>query len=297
MRLSSLFFLMQEGFQNIRRNGLMSLAALGTVTVALTVLGGSLWTAYRVNEIAAQQPQKLNEVDVFLAAEVDRPTALAVQEKIRQQSNVRTVRLVTREEAWAEVQSGQALPDDVKLENPLPDAFRIEVADVSRMEALTQSLRDAALFPEINQVNASNEEMRMMLGFARVVKIIGGVVSIGLFIATLFIVHNTIRLTVFARRREIRIMQLVGATPGFIRAPLLLEGLFHGMVGACIAGGILILCAREVSRFVSQLRSPLINEVPSHLGPLDAVGGLIALGALIGLVGSHLAMRRFLKQI
>src|SRR5262249_8493124 len=157
---------------NIRRNGLMSLAALGTVTVALTVLGASLWTAYRVQEIASQQPQKLNEVDVFLNVGGEHDQALEVGERMKTLPDVRARSLVTKEEAWAEVQTGQPLPPDIQIENPLPNAFRVEAEDASRIDALTVALRNSVQFPEINSVNASNEEVRMMLGFARVVKII-----------------------------------------------------------------------------------------------------------------------------
>ena len=136
-----------------------------------------------------------------------------------------------------------------------------------------------------------------MLAVARLIKLIGGGVAAGLFIATLFIVQNTIRLTVFARRREIRIMQMVGATPNFIRLPLLLEGLFHGVVGAVIAGCIILFFGREVSQAVASIHSPLAGNLPSGIGPLDVIGGIIAIGAFVGLLGSHLSMRRFLKQI
>ena len=137
----------------------------------------------------------------------------------------------------------------------------------------------------------------MMLGLARLVRVIGGSAAIGLFVATLFIVYNTIRLTVYARRKEIRIMQLVGATPGFIRFPLLLEGVFHGVVGALIAGGIVLFCGHQVGRFIAQIHSPLFKDVPSQLGPIDMMAGLIAIGGFVGLVGSHLSIRRFLRQI
>jgi len=136
-----------------------------------------------------------------------------------------------------------------------------------------------------------------LLGFARVIKVLGSGMAIGLFIATLFIVQNTIRLTVYARRREIRIMQMVGATPGFIRLPLLLEGAFYGVTGGVIACGILAICAQEISRFVSDLHSPLVGDVPSQLSTPDVLVGLIGLGALVGVFGSYLAMRRFLRQI
>jgi len=297
MRLTSLLFLIQESFLNIRRNGLMSLAALGTVTVALTVLGASLWTAYRIHEIAQQQPQTFNEVDVFLRHEVEREQTLAVQKRLQALPDVKQARLVTKEQAWADLQLREpslteALPDD-----PLPDAFKIELKDAAHVDRLARTLRDKTQFKEIERVNEAGEEVRLMLGFARLVKVLGGCAALGLFIATLFIVQNTIRLTVFARRREIRIMQLVGATPGFIRFPLLLEGLFHGVVGALIAGGIVLFCGQEVSRFAAQMHSPLIGDVPSQIGPLEVVSGIIAIGAFIGLVGSHLSMRRFLKQV
>ena len=128
-------------------------------------------------------------------------------------------------------------------------------------------------------------------------KVIGGGAAIGLFIATLFIVHNTIRLTVFARRRELRIMQLVGATPNFNRLPLLLEGLFHGVVGGAIASGILLISGREVSRFVGQLHSPLLGDIPAYFAPYQVAIIVILLGGVISLFGSSLAIRRFLKQI
>jgi cell division transport system permease protein len=297
VRLNSLIFLLHEGFLNIRRNGLMSLAALGTVTVALTVLGASLWTAYRIHEIAAEQPQTFNEIDVFLKKEIDRDQALDVQERIRRLPEVQRVHLVSRERAWAEMQNREPTLTQVMPDNPLSDKFEVGAKQAAEVDRLARILRDSAQFAEVDQVNDASQEVRTMLGFARIVKVMGGCAAIGLFIATLFIVQNTIRLTVFARRREIRIMQLVGATPGFIRFPLMFEGVFHGIVGAAIAGGLVLLGGREVSRFVAQLHSPLIGEIPSHIGPIDMVSGLIAIGAFIGLVGSHLSMRRFLKQI
>lgn len=296
MNFGSLAFLIYEGCRNIRRNGLMSLAALGTITVALTILGASAWSAYCLHEIAARQPQRLNEVAVFLQVRTQRDQALAVAERLRNLPNVRTVTLVTKEQAWSETEAGQPALKDIALDNPLPDALRIETTDVRGMDALTHMLQDTRRFPDVNWVNASNSEVRSLLALARVIRILGATISLGLFAATLFIVYNTVRLTVFARRREIRIMQLVGATPRFIRFPLLMEGLFYGVAGGCIACGLLWLIAREISRFVQQLHSPLMADISIHLSPLEFASGLIAIGALIGLMGSFLAVRRFLRQ-
>lgn len=298
MRLiGGLLFLVQECFLNIRRNGLMSLAALGTVTVALTVLGASLWTAQRINEYVAYQPQKFNQVDVFLSADATREQSAALEKSIQQMPDVRRVTLITKEQAWAQLQSDEPTLTAAMDNNPLPDKLEIEAANANQVDAIARSLRDKAQYPVVAQVNDASQEIRMILGLARVIKVIGGGAALGLFAATLFIVQNTIRLTVFARRREIRTMQLVGATPGFIRFPLLLEGLFHGVVGAAIAAGIVLLCGREVSRFVMLWRSPLLTDVPSLLHPREVIVGLLIIGAFVGLVGSYLSARRFLRQI
>ncbi|HLV80176.1 MAG TPA: permease-like cell division protein FtsX, partial [Chthonomonadaceae bacterium] len=256
-----------------------------------------LWTAHRIHEIAARQPHKFNQIDVFLGTDVSRDQTLALRDRIERLPGVGAIHLVTREQAWARLQSDepnltQAMPD-----NPLPDKLEVRALDASEVEGIASALRRRRDFPDVAQVNDSSQEVRAMLGFARIIDVLGGGAAIGLFLATLFIVHNTIRLTVFARRREIRIMQLVGATAGFIRFPLLLEGVLYGIVGAGIAGGIVLLCGHEVSRFVAELHSPLIGDVPTRVGPREVLVSLVVLGSVLGLVGGHLSLRRFLKQV
>ncbi len=275
----------------------MSLAALGTVSIAMTVLGGSLWMANRVHEMALVQPQKFNEIDAFLGAEAGRPIAIALQRRLQTLPTVRRVTLITKEFAWAQLQAEEPKLTDSMPENPLMDKVEIEAADVGAVGVLAHTLRDRSQFPEIKQVNDANETARTYVEFARIVKIIGGAVCTGLFVATLFIVQNTIRLTVFARRREIRIMQLVGATAGFIRFPLLLEGLFHGVVGAVIASGLVLLGANRLVEMLNQIHSPLLPDVPTQLGPIQVLVGLMCIGSVVGLFGSYLSMRRFLKQV
>lgn len=297
MKFSTLLFLVFEALRGIWRNGLMSLAAVGTVTVALTILGASTLTAYSIHLLAEKQPERLGEVDAFLKTSATREEAMAVQTRIEQMSEVRRVVLVTREEAWLEIQQNQPIVKEAELTNPLPDSFRIEVAGALHMAPLLAQLGDRARFPEIDRINSSDAEVKSLLALARMVRILGAVVSLALFAATLFTVYNTARLTVYARRREIRIMQLVGATPGFIRFPLLLEGVLHGIAGAILACAILALLTAELTRFINTLHSPLFADVAIRIPPLEFAGGLIAIGAIIGALGSFLAMRRFLKQV
>lgn len=297
MNLNSIPFLIREAFLNIRRNGLMSLAALGTVTMALAVFGASVWSAYRLSEVARMQPQKFNSIDVFLPSTAERDTTLELQTRLSQMPLVSRVKIYPKEVAWAQFQSQEPEMTEALTENPLPDKLEVELKDAANVSELARRLRRKTDFPDIEKVIDPGEEVRTLIGFAGLIRVIGFSVALGLFAATLFIVQNTIRLTVFARRREIRVMQLVGATPGFIRMPLLLEGLFHGTVGGMIAAGVILLCGREVSKFVVSLKSPLIGDVPTLIGPAQVFFLLVAVGAFIGVTGSYLSMRRFLKQI
>jgi len=297
MIFGSLTFLIGEAGRNIRRNGLMSLAALGTVTIALTVLGGTLWTTFRMSEFARSQPEKFNRIDVFLPPKAERSKAQDLLEKLQNKPEVKEVTLVTREEAWKMMEESQPVLTSALDENPLMDKLEVELKEASQVSQFAQSLRDKGEYPNIDKVLDAGEEVRNLINLSRVIRVIGGGLAVGLFIATLFIIHNTIRLTVFARKKEILIMQMVGATPWFIRLPLLLEGLFHGLMGGVIAGGLMLFAGHLVSQFVTSVHSPLSGEVPSLLSPATVFDIIAVTGAFLGILGSHLAIRRFLRQL
>lgn len=297
MKLHSLLFLFGEAVRNIRRNGLMTLAALSTVTVSLTVLGGSLWTVFRLNEIAQSQPAKFNRIDLFLPPSAPRSDAEELKAKLEKLPNVKEVTLVTKEQAWKQIESREPVLTQALETNPLPDKLELEIEDPTQVATLAANLRDKRAYAQIDQVVDAGEEVRTLINFARIVKLIGGSLALGLFIATLFIIHNTIRLTVFARRREIRIMQMVGATPHYIRLPLLLEGLFHGTAGGLLSAFLMLFFGQRVSQFAMSTRSPLVGNVPSALSSYHLILLMIVLGAVLGGVASYFAIRRFVRQV
>src|SRR5262249_48214934 len=118
-----------------------------------------------------------------------------------------------------------------------------------------------------------------------------------LFLGTAFVIQNALRLTVIARRREIRVMQLVGATPGFIRFPMVLEGIFYGAVGSLIASGLVLFVANQISTYSERIVSPLASMMPRAAGPSIVILLMVGAGAVIGWSGSLLSVRRFLKRI
>ena len=300
MRFSSLEFLVGEAARNIRRNGMMSLAALATVAISMAVLGGSLLTIFRLHQFAEAQPKQF-EMDVFLKVDVGRDRTEDVRNRIQQMPGVQRAALFSREQAHAEFldkdrREGTEIGSEVPVEE-FPDRLDVSLIDPRKTKAVAAAIRDKARFPEVAQVNAAEEEIDTLVSAQQTVRSVGGVVALLLILATALVIQNTIRLTVLARRREIRTMQLVGATPAFIRFPLVLEGIFYGAVGALVAGAVVIYSASKVSEFVSgKVLSPLTQNLPPAPGAELVLLVLICIGAVIGWLGSVLSIRRFLKR-
>ena len=295
MKINSLGFLLHEGWLNIRRHLWMSVAALATVAVTLMVLGGTTWTAYRIHEIVAQEPEQFNVIDVFMKPGATRADTLAAKAGISANPLVRSVTLTTKEQAWADLGNTEPTLTRSLQANPLMDRLQVEARSSDKVAELAHWLRTQKQYPQIMHVNDAEYEVRVLMGFAAIVRNIGMFIALALAAATLLIVYNTIRLTVYSRRREIQIMKLVGATSWFIRCPLIFEGLFHGICGSIVASVALVVAAAQVSRFTATLHSPLIGQAPALVGPLQVFGFLGLTGALVGLAGSILAIHRFVR--
>ena len=302
MRFSTLAFQFEEAGKNIRRNGLMSLAALSIVLLAMTVLGGGLYGIYRLHQFARSQPQQL-EMAVFLENATEKDRAEEVRRQIAVMPGVEYAHLYSKEQAWAEYAGEGAGADQKALQeamggqNPLEDRIDLKLKDARDTGWIAGALRSKGQFPDIHAVRDAHEVVDKLLGFERLVRNIGGAAAMVLFLVTAVVIQNTIRLTVFARRKEIRIMQLVGATSGFIRMPMILEGIFYGVVGTATAAGLVLLTASQISAYAGSLVSPLTQNLPQAIAPIIFLGMLTALGAAVGWMGSMLSLRRFLKRI
>ncbi len=301
MSLSTVSFVFDEAAKNVRRNGLMSLAALTTVAISMAVLGGALFSLYRLHQFIQLQPRQL-EVQVYLKTSVSRGGAMRAKRRIQALPGVASISVYTKEKAFADLeqrdkQEGGHITAGLEGANPFPDRLDVQMTDPRLTPQTVARIKDGEKFPEVEQVRDARDTLDMLLAIQGMVRNIGSVVAILLFLATAFVIQNTIRLTVFARRREIRIMQLVGATPSFIRTPLVLEGIFYGITGSLAASGVVLFVVYEVSQYAGRYVSPLTTNMPPPVG-YDVVTGVpVVLGALIGWAGSVLSIRRFLKRI
>jgi len=284
-------FIIRETGLQLRRERLIAIATISTVAVLLLVLGSlvlfylnlRLWTGRVANEV---------EIRAYFGKEVSRADAQEVVKGIGAWSEVRSVRFVPKEEALQWLRERLASSSALRgIGNPLPDAVRVQVRGPDLVPRVAKRL---ASVKGIKDVVQSAGFVRWVVKARRIISWSGAIISGLVAIAGMFIIHNTIRLALHARWREIYIMQLVGAARLLVAAPFLLEGMIHGLLGAAIACCLLIP-AHMYLRALSARAAPFLLLLPDRALLTFGLGLLLA-GALLGFTGSLVSLRRFLTR-
>lgn len=280
-----------EAVAGIRRNGLMSAAAVTTVMVVLLTIGASILVGANLTHIAGSLEADV-QIVAFLA-DSQPPEAVAVlRRRAAEVPGVATVRFVPRDEALGRLRrslGNGAVPANLDA-NPLPDSLEIRVSDAQRSAAVAEALRGLA---GIDEVTYGAQVVDRLLALTRGVRVLTAVAGVLLGAVAIIVVVNTIHLTVIARRQEIEIMGLVGATRWFIRWPFLIEGMLQGILAAgvsavLLAGGYAVASTRLLTSL------PFLPMLPArHLVGMLA-GTLLLIGVGVGTAGSAIAVRRFL---
>jgi cell division transport system permease protein len=286
-------FFFGEVRRNFTRNLLMQFTAIGTVAVMVLLLGTFLFTRDTVGKIGDDVLKKI-EISVFLNDKTTSAQALALATRLRADAHVSSVVYVPRAEGLRQMRERLRGQIDTSLltTNPLPDALRVRVSSPERVRGVAAKI---AKLPEVAHVEYAQDAVQKLLRLSDVLGRIGlGIVALLVFTAAI-IISNTIRLTVFARRREIAIMQLVGASSTYIRLPFICEGLLDGVLGAALALALL-----QVARL--QLLPKLfvaLPFLPVHAAAIDQgrfAFELLGVGAAVGIVASWLSVGRYLRS-
>lgn len=286
----------RETISNVRRNKLMSLLAVSTVTIGLFVLGG-FYLAWGCLQNAVDTQTKKLDIVAFLEPRISAKRRKEIYQGARI-PQVAALELVSNDQAlkeWEQELGGLSLEDFKKSsENPFGDELHLKLKnpeDIFKVRKYLASLKG------VNSVRAPAEEnaVKVLLSINKFIRGAGFVVFILLGMGILLIIYNAIRLTIFARRREINIMELVGATPAFIRVPFLMEGLIYGLIGAVAAAVMLVLSFGALTR-VDMPFMPLF--LPAHPAALlwKCLLWTFAAGLMFGLVGSWLSLSRSLNR-
>jgi cell division transport system permease protein len=294
-------FFLGESYRALRRNAAPSMAAV--VTIAVTVLlVGVLVPVLDASGSKTEEVRDQLELKVFLFSDSTQGEINTLQNQIEAIRHVDGVEYVSPAEALKLLEAkleDKSLLDQLNS-NPLPPAFNVRLDDPDNLESVQSALSppDASGKPQpisaaIDEINAGGEQTDAIRSVTGAVKILLLGIAILLGIASLFLVGNTIRLSIYARRREIEVMQLVGATNWFIRWPFVIEGIVVGLVGAGIAVGIMLVAKAIIVDPLSDDLALIDNLNTIAFGPLIAslVVGAMALAAL----GSGVTLRRFLR--
>ena len=292
MNLRSIEFLLEEAFNGIRRNGLMAFASISTIALSLGVLGSFVLAAKSANNFAAAQIGRF-EIAVFLKEGKTMREAESVAEKLRIMTGVGDVTILDRDKEWLNFKSSNPEIEAAGLpRNVLPYTLNVKVSDPERLPAISSKVR---LMSGVRKVQDGGETRGRVMALAKVIKAISVLGVLVLLVTSAFIISNAIRLTLYARRREIRIMQLVGATNEFIRIPLVIEGVVFGTGGAIVAWALLHTGSSYLSH-VAQKVTPMLSQFSSGLSASGLAAWLIILGMGIGAAGSFVSIRRFLRD-
>lgn len=304
MAPSNIGYSLREAFSHFFRNWTTSFGAVITIFLSLFIIGlfivGSALVTSAIGTI-----EDTVTINVFISDDATDDEVQAFQEKLESWQNVQSVNFKSKEDALEEYRNMSSSADSTIAaldgENPLPRSYEVVMEDSSQVEDMANRIKEDADFQAMadnGDVDESVQYSQEMVG--RLFQVTGYIriacimlVALLTFIAFIFI-NNTIRLSITARRREIAIMRLVGASNGFIRGPFVTEGVLQALLGALLSIGVLELVRNFLMPRVMNMVSWWQFEIPLEVY-LMTYGALILVGLVIGLFGSAIAMRRYLK--
>ncbi|KMT21107.1 permease-like cell division protein FtsX [Clostridium cylindrosporum] len=292
IRTMKQFFL--DSFKGIVRNRIMSIASIGTVAATLFIFGAFMMMALNLNNMVKSVGDQI-EIKVYLNKGIKEEAAKAIEPIIKNIPHIKEIGYETKEQALEKMKSqlgDQAdLASGMEKNNPLPESYVVRVDRPENVKSVSSKL---SKIEGVNKVNDGKSTVDKILHINKVVKT-SSVILMGVFgVVALFLIANTIKLTVYARKKEIGIMKYIGATDWFIRWPFVMEGIILGLVGALISLILLAISYKYMSDTITGLLM-MFNPVPFG----EMIGGLswkfILVGIGIGGIGSIISLRKFLQ--
>ena len=291
MSFSNLKFFVVEALTNLRKSGVMAIVTISTIAISLVLMGTFLLATMNMEGFLAQM-QSEALITAYLNKDATLDSANTFYLRLTSLEEVENVKVVTPEEAASELFTNA---DDQKLlqiglennENPLPYTIRIKIKNTESLEKMLKKLKND---PLVDSVNYGEDLYRQLDGLSKLLWIVSLVIVILLGMASLFIVYNTVRLTLFMRREEIIIMKLVGATNWFVRGPFIVEGFLEGMLASTLSIIILLLSYNFILTKLAEL-IPFFNSTISVEQLFKLSMKLFMMGIVLGVSGSLISLR------
>ena len=285
-------FFLKEAMRSVSRNAVPSFAALASVLVTVLVLGVFI-PIVQATTGAANEVRERVIVDVYLSPRAEDTDVERVRRTLSEDTPyVGRVQYLSKEEAYAAEKRRNPEAYQLLGSNPLPDTFRVTPDDPDNIGALRNALAGTG-DPAIDEVKNRRDDTEKILSATRVVKLTTAILSVLLIVASILLVANTIRLSLFSRRREVEVMRLVGATNWFIRWPFVIEGVILGAAGGVLA--ILLLLVGKVALIDPLAADFALIAAPDTIDFRFLAFMLLLASVGVAAAGSGLSLRRFLR--
>lgn len=301
MKIRTFFYSLKQGFVNLKRNRLFTLASVGTITACIFLIGLFYAVLTNIQHIVKSAEANVS-IEIFFEEEATDEQIADIGEKIKKRAEFGTIRYISPEEAWENYKQqyfvdAPELAEGFADDNPLADSdsYKVTLNDVSMQEVFVDFVEG---LEGVRKVNYSESTANTLTDFGKMVGFISASIIIILLAVGIFLISNTIMIGIAVRKEEIAIMKLMGAKDAFVRAPFLVEGVVIGLLGAIVPLGALYFVYKKVIVYIlEQFRG--IESVVSLL-PITEVFGVLVPAALIigggiGVIGSYITIRKHLR--
>ena len=300
MRINTFFYSIQQGFKNIFRNSMFSLASIATMAACIFMFGIFYLLVYNVNAMV-QDAEESVAITVFFNEELEEDDIKAIGAEIAKRSEVREMVFVSAEEAWESFKDvyfeGNEEYAEGFLENPLAHSanYEIYLKDVSKQQTLVNYINS---LEGVRDVKQSQSVAETLTEFNKILSLVSGGIILILLCVAVFLINNTVTVGIAVRKEEIAIMKLIGATDYLVRAPFVVEGIVIGFVGASLPLALLYVLYDKIIIYVAE-KFAFLGSVMEFVSPQILFQGLVpiglALGVGIGFFGSAWTIRKHLK--
>lgn len=296
MKGSSLGYLTREGFRNVWVNKMMSIASVAVLMACLLIIGIGAMAYFNINSLL-DIVEAQNIVMVYVSDEADDVKTSELRLSLENMDNIASCEFVPKEDAFqhqVELMGGDSALFEGFKTSPLPDAFKVTVKDLSRFK---ETVSEIEKLDGVYNVRENSDLASKLVTVRRAVTIVSAGLVLMLFLVALFIISNTIRITMFSRKLEINIMKAVGATNSFIRWPFMVEGVLLGIISA----GVSVLLLWGLYELIIYAFSSVITMLGFSFVPFLSYvwyifGAFLAIGIITGSFGSMVSMNRYLKE-
>lgn len=294
MKINTLKYFLSDALKSIRRNVTVSTASMATVAATLFILGIFILLTLNINKGILNVESKV-EAKIYLKDNITVTEQKAIETKIKSIDGVVDYNFVTKAEALENFKNqlgeqNKSLTEGFDKDNPLPSSYEVKVKNPDVITNVVDAVKD---MNGIYEIKDGREVVDKLLSFTTTIKWVGVVVFIILISVSLFLIGNTIKITVYSRRREIGIMKYIGATDWFIRWPFIMEGVIIGVMGGVVAD-ILLFYAYKFAYFKASQGMMMIQLIQPSYVTTVVLAIFVGMGIVIGAAGSIFALRKFL---